>query len=190
MILVMIRGIMSSSASQNSKNQSVTYKGRVLHTQKFSAFCSSDPKIQEVADAFKEFWKTGYHPDMGKDAAFSRPAEILDLNVRHTHTDLKDYVPEDSDKDHSGKKSSWDAWKNIASVKVKYTPTSNSFLVYSVNHNRDALVMFFIDSDAHSLTEKEEFKESAIRISYDFFEKTKTQPMPLDEDLFDEKWEV
>lgn len=180
---------MSSSASQNNQNQVVTYKGRVLHTRNFSALCASDPELDKIAKAFTQFWKTGYHPDMGKDAAFSRPTEILNLNVRHTHTDLKDYVPEDSDKNHSGKKSSWDDWKNIASVKVRYTPTSDSFLVYSVNHNRDAFVMFFVDADAHNETEKEEFKEAAITLSYVFFEQSKTQPMPLGEDLFDEKWE-
>lgn len=180
---------MSSSASQNN-NQVVTYKykGRVLHTQNFSTLYSSDPKIKEVADAFSQFWKNGYHPDLGKDAAFARPDEMLKLNVRHAHYDLKDYIPESSKKDHSGKKSSWDAWKNIASVNVKYIPTSDSFLVYSVNHNRDALVMFFIDDDAHSETEQAEFKEAAISVSYSFFDQTKTQPMPLDEDLFADKW--
>ncbi|WP_228154893.1 hypothetical protein [Klebsiella aerogenes] len=34
---------------------------------------SSDAKVKEVADAFKEYWFTGYHPDIGKDAAFARP---------------------------------------------------------------------------------------------------------------------
>ncbi|HII0384163.1 TPA: hypothetical protein ACYX9G_005320, partial [Klebsiella pneumoniae] len=104
------------------------------------------------------------------------------------HVDVGDYTSEESSTDILGKKSSWDMWKKIASVKVKYTPTSNSFLVYSVNHNRDALVMFFIDADAHKVSEQEEFKEAAIEISYKFFEGTKTQPMPLDEDLFSEKW--
>lgn len=180
---------MSSSASQ-SNNPVVTFRGRILHTQVFSALCASDPKVKEIADAFKQFWKEGFHPDLGKDAAFARPKEILSLNVRHAHVDTKNYVPEESDKDHSGKKSSWDAWKSIASVKVKYTPTSDSFLVYSVNHNRDALLMFFIDADAHNESEKEEFKESAIKISYAFFDQTKTIAMPLDEDLFSNKWEV
>lgn len=180
---------MSSSASQNN-NPVVTFKGRVLHTQNFSALCVSEPKIKEVAEAFKQFWKNGYHPEIGKDAAFARPTEILNLNVRHSHVDNQDYIPEDSKNDHSGKKSSWDAWKNIASVKVKYTPTSDSFLVYSVNNNRDALLMFFVDTDAHSESEKEEFTEAAINISYSFFEKTKSQPMPLDEDLFSTKWET
>lgn len=179
---------MSSSASQN--NTVITYKGRVLLTQNFLALCASEPKVKEISDAFKQFWKNGYHPDIGKDAAFSRPAEILKLNVRHSHVDAQDYIPEESKNDHSGKKSSWDAWKNIASVKVKYTPTSDSFLVYSVNDNRDALLMFFVDTDAHSESEKEEFTEAAISVSYSFFEQTKSQPMPLDEDLFSTKWEI
>ena len=180
---------MSSSAPQNKNQQMITYKGRVLHTQNFSALCASDPKLKHVADAFTQYWKTGYHPDLGKDAAYARPKEILELHVRHSHIDLQDYEPEESKEHHSAKKSAWDAWKNIASVKVKYTPTINSFLVYSVNNNRDALVMFFIDSDAHNQSEMDEFKEKAISVSYIFFEKTKTNPMPLDEDLFDEKWE-
>ncbi|EJG2923586.1 type II toxin-antitoxin system YafO family toxin [Escherichia coli] len=179
---------MSSSASQNDKNQIVRYKGRVLHTHNFSALCASDLELKKVSDAFTQYWKTGYHPSLGKDAAFARPTEMLKLNVRHTHVDNQDYIPEDSDKKHTGKKSSWDAWKNIASVQVKCIPTSDCFLVYSVNHNRDALVMFFVDADAHNITEQEEFKEAAITISYQFFEKTKTEPMPLEEDLFSDKW--
>lgn len=180
---------MSSSASQNSSSQqTVTYKGRVLHTQNFSALCASDPKVKEVADAFKEFWKNGYHPDIGKDAAFARPKEVLDLHVRHSHVDTQNYVPENSVTDVRGKKSAWDNWKNIASVKVKYSPTSDSFLIYSVNHCRDALVMFFIDTDAHDETERLAFAESVIEISYSFFDQTKTTPMPLDEDLFSDKW--
>ncbi|EPF6608289.1 hypothetical protein RFG51_000816 [Klebsiella aerogenes] len=176
------------SAPPEKEKPEQIYKGRVLHTMKFSALCLSDAKVKEVADAFKEYWFTGYHPDIGKDAAFARPKEILDLHVRHSHVDVGDYTSEESSTDILGKKSSWDMWKKIASVKVKYTPTSNSFLVYSVNHNRDALVMFFIDADAHKVSEQEEFKEAAIEISYKFFEGTKTQPMPLDEDLFSDKW--
>lgn len=181
---------MSSSASQNNKNQVVTYKGRVLHTQNFSALCASDPKVQEVADAFKEFWKNGYHPDIGKDAVFARPREVLDLHVRHSHIDTKNYVPENNVTDVRGKKSVWDNWKNIASVKVKYSPTSDSFLVYSVNHCRDALVMFFIDNDAHDETERLAFAESVISISYSFFDQTNTTAMPLSEDLFSDKWKI
>ena len=49
--------------------------------------------------------------------------------------------------------------------------------------------MFFVNADAHNETEKGEFTEAAIAVSYAFFEQTKTQPMPLEEDLFDEKWE-
>lgn len=89
---------MSSSASQNDKNQIVRYKGRVLHTQNFSALCASDLELKKVSDAFTQYWKTGYHPSLGKDAAFARPTEMLKLNVRHTHVDNQDYIPEDSDK--------------------------------------------------------------------------------------------
>ncbi|MDX6917483.1 hypothetical protein R9X49_20450 [Pectobacterium carotovorum] len=181
---------MSSSASQNNSNTVVTYKGRVLHTQKFSALCASDPKLKGVADAFKDFWKNGYHPDIGKDAAFARPTEILSLHVRHSHVDTGAYTPEDSKTDVSGKKSAWDNWKDIAAVDVRYTPTSNSFLVYSVNKNRDALLMFFLDSDAHNASEQTAFTEAAISISYDFFDKTKSDAMPLDEDLFSDKWKI
>lgn len=111
---------MSSSASKNNKNQIVIYKGRVLHTQNFSDLCTSDPKLKEVADAFSKFWKYGYHTDLSKHAAFARPSEILNLNVRHSHVDTQDYTPEDSNTDISGKKSVWDGWKSIASIMVKH----------------------------------------------------------------------
>ncbi|WP_433647472.1 hypothetical protein [Kosakonia pseudosacchari] len=181
---------MSSSASQNKNQQTVTFKGRVLHTQTFSALCASDAKAQEVADAFKQYWKNGYHPDLGKDIPFARPKEILNLHVRHTHVDTGNYVPEDSQKDKNGKKSAWDKWKKIGSVKFTYSPTSNSYLVYSVNNNRDALLMFFVDKDAHSLSELDAFTDKAISITYAFFESTESGAMPLDEDLFSDKWKL
>ncbi|WP_395490891.1 hypothetical protein ACG1VR_10550 [Cedecea davisae] len=179
---------MSSSASQNDKEQVYTYKGRVFHTKNFSTLCNSDPELQKIADAFAQFWKNGYHPDFGKNAAFARPAEILNLHVRHSHVDTKNYTPEESDKNIRGKESAWDAWRNIGSVAVRYAPTSDSFLIYSVNEKRDALVMFFVDENAHSSSEKKELTESMISISYKFFEQTKTKEMPLDEDLFSDKW--
>lgn len=181
---------MSSSVPPDGDKPKPIYKGRVFHTGKFSALCTSDTEVQKIADAFKQYWQDGYHPDIGKNAAFARPKEILNLNVRHAHCDNKDYTPENSNEDINGKKSSWDAWKNIGSVKLTRVPTSDSFLVYSVNHNRDALVMFFISTDAHSATEVEDFTESAITISYEFFKQTKTNAMPLDEDLFSAKWEI
>lgn len=186
--LVTIRKIMSSSVPPDGDKPNPIFKGRVLHTGKFSTLCTSDTEVKKIADAFKQYWLDGYHPDIGKNAAFARPKEILNLNVRHAHCDNKDYTPENNKKDINGKKSTWDAWKNIGSVKVTRVPTSDSFLIYSVNHNRDALVMFFISTDAHSATEVEDFTESAISISYEFFSQTKTSAMPLDEDLFSEKW--
>jgi len=58
-----------------------------------------------VANAFAQYWKAGYHPDLVKDIPFARQKKILELHVKHAHYDLKDYVPENSDKDHAGKKS-------------------------------------------------------------------------------------
>ncbi|QPT15238.1 type II toxin-antitoxin system YafO family toxin [Serratia rubidaea] len=183
---------MSSSVPPdgNKPKQTYTFKGRVFHDVAFSEFCKSDPELQKVADAFKSYWLNGYHPDIGKSIAFSRPKEVLDLCVMHSHVDTKDYTPEESKSHISGKKSSWDAWKRIGSVSVKMhrPPTSDSFIVYSVNNNRDALVIFFLDADAHSMTESSELMESAIKTSYRFFEQTKSQAMPLDEDLFSDKW--
>lgn len=183
---------MSSSASQSNTNQTYTFKGKIFHTKNFTKQCVNDVALKSVADAFKEFWLNGYHPDFGKHAAFARPEELLNLHVRHSHVDAQDYTPEDSFVDVKGKKSVWDKWKNIysSSFTCQHVPTSNSFLVYAVNNRRDAFVMAFIYSDAHSETETAEMKEFFTSVSYEVYQKSQTYPMSLDEDLFSEKWKI
>jgi len=180
---------MSSSASQSNGSTTVVYKGKVYATKKFADECAISPELQSLKEAFKQFWTTGRHPDFGKDVAYGRPAEIRSLHIRHTHIDNGDYVDEDSEKNKSAKESFWILWKQ-KTEQAKVVPTSNSYLVYAVNHQRDAALLSYLSDDAHETSELSEYTEDLIRMAYSFYSNSKSTAMPLEEDLFSDKWKI
>ncbi len=143
-----------------------------------------DFTLRDLKDAFKQYWSTGYHPSLGKDAAYARPVEILKLSVRHAHVDQGVYKEGGN---FTSTEKCWDLWK--AGI-GKTRPSSDACLIYVVNKNRDALVTAFIDDNAHSITETAEYMDRIIERAYWFFDQTKSDAMPLEEHdaLFDDKW--
>lgn len=169
------------------------FKGKVYLSPEYSAFMKEDlslpqpdTTLRDLKDAFKHYWSTGYHPSLGKDAAYARPGEILRLSVRHTHTDQGIYR---EDKEYSSTKECWDAWKaGYGNTK----PSSNACLIYVVNNQRDAMLTAFVDDDAHTITERASYMDKIMQRAYWFFEKTASQAMPLEQHLFlfDERWSI
>ncbi|MDB9567854.1 hypothetical protein OW293_014765 [Providencia rettgeri] len=168
-----------------SSSNNKIYCGIVYRTKNFAAQCRENPEGEYLYQAFREYWDCGFSPSIGKDVLFARPDEAMKLHIRHAHTDSGDYEPEDSDKHHSAKESTWLKWRNGFIFRV---PTSNSYLIYAVNENRDALVMDYIDRDAHSVTESAQYMDQYIEITYSFLAFTKCKEMPYDEDVYHEKW--
>lgn len=160
------------------------YRGIVYRSKKFADKCSEDSDAEDLFQAFREHWLMGYSPYIGKDALFARPTEIKGLHVRHGHADSKNYEPENSTEKHTAKESCWKKWQDGYCYRV---PSSDSWLIYSVNENRDALVMDYIH-DAHKVTERTEYMDQYIEITYRFLAFSKCKEMPFDEDPFDDKW--
>ncbi|SAA17202.1 Uncharacterised protein [Enterobacter hormaechei] len=177
----------------NQKVTSIKFKGQVYLSPAFSTL-----KAKEIAEntsttyrdleaAFKHYWATGYHPEFGKDAAYARPKEILALSVRHVHHDNGDYVVSSAPEDFSATNQCWHEWKSGTSKK---RPSSDAFVVYTVTDKRDALLISYMDANAHSDSEKSEMMEDIIKVTYKFHEWKRSKPMPLDDhlSLFDDKW--
>lgn len=166
------------SSSNNS------YCGIVYRSGKFSDKCKIYPEAEALYQAFKDHWLKGYSPSFGKDVLFARPDEALMLHIRHSHVDSGKYEPEDSKEKHSAKETYWKKWRTGFMYGV---PTSDSWLIYAVNENRDALVMDYIHN-AHKATQSTQYMDQYIEITYSFLSFTKCSQMPCDEDPFDEKW--
>ncbi|MBC6385844.1 type II toxin-antitoxin system YafO family toxin [Proteus mirabilis] len=165
-------------------SSSNNYCGIVYRTKKFADACLKNPEGEQLYNAFKDHWLKGYSPFFGKDILFARPDEALTLHIRHSHADSGQYEPEDSNKQHSAKESCWKKWKDGYVYRV---PTSDSWLIYAVNENRDAMVMDYIHK-AHEVTQCIQYMDQYIEITYSFLSYTKCNQMPYDEDPFDDKW--
>ncbi|MEA1624736.1 hypothetical protein RPN16_24595 [Salmonella enterica] len=162
------------------------YCGSVFRTRKFLDVCSKDPECERLYQAFQDHWLKGYSPSFGKDILFCRPNEVLKLHLRHSHADSGMYEPENSKEKSSAKASCWEQWQEKKYYAVR-VPTSDSWLIYTVNENRDALVMDYIHK-AHTVTESTQYMNQYIDITYSFLTFTKCNQMPYDEDPFDDKW--
>lgn len=174
-----------------TSKSTLTFKGRVYLSPEYNALMKEDLSLPEpdttlydLKEAFKHYWLNGYHPSLGKDAAYARPAEILKLSVRHTHVDQGVYKEGDT---FSNTEDCWNLWKQGTG---KTRPSSDACLIYVVNDNRDALITAFLDDGAHSTTESSAYMDKIIERAYWFFDITKSAAMPLEEhsDLFDDKW--
>lgn len=160
------------------------FKGRIYFSNALNVLASCNTEVAKLKESFKEFWKTGYSPNLGKDIAFGRPTEILSLSVRHVHVDTGEYS---NSYGVSSTEACWVSWRQ---GEGKRLPASDSFLIYSVNTQRDAYLIAYLDSDAHNAAEISEYMQRIIEMAEDFYAQTKTKPMPLSEHykLYDDEW--
>lgn len=176
-------------------NQNITqfkFKGRVFLSPAFQSVKLAEENLAEkpfteLEKDFKDYWRNGAHPRFGKDAAFARPNEILALNVRHLHSDNGQYLESKDPKDYTGTEKCWEEWRKGNS----YTrPASNAFVLYTVTENRDAMLIGYLDRDAHEKTERQEVMEDIIAVTYSFYAHMKCKAMPLEEHefIFSDKW--
>lgn len=176
-------------------NQNVTqfkFKGRVFLSPAFQYLKAKekvleDKPLTDLEADFKDYWRNGNHPRFGKDAAFSRPGEILALNVRHLHSDNGQYLESKMPNDYTGTEQCWENWRNGKSY---IRPASNAFVLYTVTDQRDALLIGYLDRDAHTMTERSDYMENVIHVTYQFYTQMGFKPMPLEEHefVFSDKW--
>lgn len=174
---------MSSNSSRSDLVDKREFKGLIYFSTSYRILEQNNPAALYFHEAFKSFWRNGFHPSIGKYIPFSRPTEILSLSLCHAHVDAGAY----SGRSKTSTKECWDSWATgIGWIR----PTSDSFISYAVNSNRDVYVISYLDDKAHDLSERAEFTDHAISEAYKFYAKTKTTPLPLDQHhtLFDDCW--
>ena len=142
-------------------------------------------KLSDMTDAFKVYWQTGFHPDLGQDTAFLKPKEIQEMAIRKSHVRQSFYS---NDHGYSSTEEAWNRWSLGRSIAK---PASNSYIIYSVTDARDAIISGFLPDRAHKIcADQSEYLNGVIDFTYTLFSKNRFRPMPISEQifLFDDKW--
>ncbi|WP_140179444.1 type II toxin-antitoxin system YafO family toxin [Providencia stuartii] len=180
----------------NSKKPN-RYCGKVFAHPSFADLCAKFPEIKIIYDYFIEYWRNGPHPSLGKDSLFNRPSTARESHVRHSHVNVGKYEAEGSE-NYRGTEEHWNKWLDILAAndsgewKNKHSyfkaPTSDAFLVYSVNERRDAIVLDFIPDGSHRITERPSLMEFYTQAVFTHTTSKGMKPFPIDDHPFDEKY--
>lgn len=100
-----------------------------------------------LSDAFKYWVKKGSHPDFGRDATYRDPAGSVVPNVGLRHVHLRPSVMTWKDS------KTW----NDPDVEPHYR-TSNRHLVYVRSDERDRLLIYYFEQDAHAMARADDYK--------------------------------
>ncbi|OVZ82182.1 type II toxin-antitoxin system YafO family toxin [Yersinia kristensenii] len=148
------------------------YSGLVYPTAEFK----TDSFLISLKESFKSHWRFGHHPDFGKDTLFNRPKEVENHHLRKVHINLKHY----QSYTFTSTKECWSDWsmgKIDERGRERPIPTSDAYLIYSVNDRRDASLLAFWYPPAHTKANEPVWIDSVINFSAHFYQKTQTNPM-------------
>ncbi|MBH3164601.1 type II toxin-antitoxin system YafO family toxin [Serratia marcescens] len=155
------------------------YTGGVIPTGEFK----TDQFLISLKEAFKSHWRDGHHPNLGKDSLFERPDEIRNYHLRKVHVNLKSYASYS----FTSTEQCWSDWsfgKIDEQGNPRPEPTSNAYLIYTVNDKRDAVLLAYWDPPAHTKANEKAWINSIINFARIYHEKTGSAPMPRDIDLW------
>lgn len=164
------------------------YVGVVCKHPAYVKLESDFPEISTYTQAFKEYWANGFHPMIGKDGILPVP-QVYALNaIGRVHLE----PPVKKDYPASATEKAWKDWR--CSMDVALLPTSNKFLMYCVDDQRDACLLGYLDGDekdSHEVIKSWSFRNSIKAMSDEFYKYRGSAPMPISEHdlLFSEKWE-
>ncbi len=168
-----------------------TFQGRVILHPDYRSINTVYPEVKTYTAAFKQYWQYGFHPLIGKDGVLPVPEIYSGSAIGRAHVEplVKDT------KSYSSSEECWMAWRTPLIVDVDpVVPTSNTFLMYCVNSQRDACLIGYIDGgdrSAHDLINQVSYRTEMKRRADEFYSLVpRTEPMPVEEHehLFSEKW--
>lgn len=135
---------------------------------------------------FKIYWLNGFSPLIGKDGILPVPDIYSDHAIGRAHV-------EPQIKTNHSQSSTDIAWVMWESGELDIPPTSNSFLIYCVDENRNACLLAYLDHDkenSHEMLNSPLFRRNIRDRANEFFKRQKANPMPKEDhdSLFGDKW--
>ncbi len=173
--------------------------GKVFKHPAFVALCKQYPEYELYFKAFSDYWRMGPINVFGKDVLFTDPNEAIRDHLRHVHVNMGKYLPPIGLKNtYTWRKECWNEWSEMLAandspegdpIRRHYQiPTSNAFIVYSVNEHRDAIVYDLIPENAHEEIKKPELISFYLQEIFRFTLNKNINPFPTDADLHDDRW--
>lgn len=165
----------------------MTLKGRVYVSDNYQEQIEIETRqgmseLQHFLHDFKIYWAKGYHLSFGKDTQFARPFNplpgIIASSIRKAHV-RPAVCP--TQQGTSRTQSAWDF------IGKRSRATSNIYMVYAVNQNRDAYVMALIHR-AHEVTLSDNFMHGLMETADYWYEELEVKPMLVEDhaDLWSE----
>lgn len=160
----------------------LAYQGEVFLSEAIQKVLPDFPELQNIIAEFKVYWRTGHHPNFGKDAILHDPAAIRQSAVRHIHLIPSPLGPKDA--------RNW--LRGFFRIDHHRRPTSDSWLAYCVTESRDCCVLAFLKENAHTQSRKAFIVGLLIDTAEDFFASKEAQPLAEEEQgtIFDDGWLV
>lgn len=150
-------------------------------------------------EIFRDYWTYGFDPEVGLDAPLSQPNSIKALAIGHAHLKpVKFTGRERKDHGYRASEAAWNCWEydrytpGVEAPSLK-TPTSNEWLVYCVDDNRNACLLAHIESAAHQMLKATTAELRAIMtLAERWFQAENRAPMQYDEmnQVFSAKWKI
>lgn len=154
------------------------YQGEVYLSPSLDIEKQKDARVAQIIEAFKVFWRTGYHADLGKDVPFHRPKSMIQSAIRHVHLRPLSSIPD----------AKWlKSFQRLASYR---RPPSDRWLTYCVTEHRNCMLISYVDEKAHALAnDMSTLSELALAAEW-FFKEMGEFPLSESEhtDLFEDKW--
>ncbi|MCP5174499.1 MAG: type II toxin-antitoxin system YafO family toxin [Moraxellaceae bacterium] len=152
------------------------YQGKVFISPSLNKQKDIDNELKLIIEAFKTYWRTGFHQDLGKDVPFHRPEYMVQSAIRHIHLRPIFYDAK---------------WSKCFEHLAFYRrPPSDRWLTYCVTTSRNCLLISYMDKNAHTQANNITTLAELMKAAEWFFKEI--NEFPLDENqqvgLFSDKW--
>ncbi|EMA2446390.1 type II toxin-antitoxin system YafO family toxin [Vibrio fluvialis] len=172
------------------------YCGEVTPHKKILDSLSSN--AEEALSIFQDYWKLGYDREVGRDTYLSRPTAAKDAAIGRIHLRPISFTGREKEEfGYSATEECWDKWETDAEVpsvdsKSMHIPTSNEWIVYCVDSNRNACMLAYLPEalDPHKFCEDSDNMKTFIDMADEWYSDNNSFPMdnadfPL---IFSDNW--
>lgn len=172
-----------------------TFRGNVIPHETYD---QQSPNSAAAFQIFKEYWKVGFHPEIGLDAPLSQPSCIKLSAVGHSHLRPIQFTGQERAifKKHNPTEQCWNKWSKGyyqpgTDAPSGVIPESDEWVIYCVDSNRNACVLAYVGTDAHVECRADStFISNIIKMADKWYADQNSHPMDFENmsTLFDSKW--
>lgn len=132
-------------------------------------------ELQRAASVFTKYWLDGYAFDFGRDKPIYRPDSVADSALCHVHYLTSNLYGELAVAWQKNSKPS------IAPYFRSHHPACDAMFLYAVSEEGTALLLAFLEADAHAFIKQENIMRSFAKIILAKFKELGEQPaLPKD----------